>query len=150
MAILVYQIECLIKLITSSFKIRNYSQYPLYSLEEIEEASDQAKEAQRNHRYKDILYKDLTVKEEGEGAKLPKDFSEEYWTARKESLHSYLEAQHEWKKVKSMIESNLAIIGGRKTIEQAEHDFVEKFLMTDPDINGQVESRYKKWLQSKS
>lgn len=123
---------------------RNYTLYPVFSEEDI---IRQQKEAEKQDELFELsleYLQKLEIKEKKDIENI--DHSDQFKSAMKDMIEKELEKSYESTRLYLMIEANLQVINGKKTIAETHIEDIGKIYVNLSIRMDEVEKRYKKWL----
>lgn len=133
-------------------RMKDYTHYPVYSQAGIQRAEKEAQASTENDLRKSEEIQEMLDREEKKEGKIQrhKDFSDEYKGQIKRSFGSQLRTERKWEVVRFMIESNTAVLNGKKTIKQAHEEWDDRFSMFPSfEIMREEEKQFKEWEEEK-
>lgn len=122
---------------------RNYTLYPAFSEEDIIRQTQKAKRQSELFEWSLESLQKLDAKEKKDIENI--DYSDLYKGAYENMIEQEQENEHESEILLYMIEANLAVINGKKTIKETHKEY-KKIYATATDRMIYVKKRYKEWL----
>ena len=120
---------------------KDFMRYPLYTHQELQEALNDAQNAQKALTNENAVT--MEMQKEEDKVKNHKDFSDKYKSQVHSNFKKRVKADRKWKSYYSMIEGNVAILNGKK-IKDVQNEY-DDFMMMLEEID-EAEKNYQKWL----